>query len=235
MSRTCCPATYPPGDDGLVFPAPNGGPIRWSSWRARYFTPAVALPASARRPIRAQALGRVDHGGLGRIAARGRPSCGAPLGRDDESIRAPVRRARRRDRRGRRSHRPRGRRAGKSRARCAPPARPLGHRIGDGPADRPLTCGFTVGARVSNPRPSPCKGDTNAQVRALSSGSGVPLSTSEYLGVPSACYAGVMRHAFHTLHISRSAIHDAATVAVGIGLRLDASELGEDIHGSSDH
>jgi integrase len=34
--------TYPPGGGGLVFPAPNGGPIRWSSWRARYFTPAVA-------------------------------------------------------------------------------------------------------------------------------------------------------------------------------------------------
>lgn len=34
--------THPPGDDGLVFPPQNGGPIRWSSWRARYFAPAVA-------------------------------------------------------------------------------------------------------------------------------------------------------------------------------------------------
>jgi integrase len=33
--------TYPPAGDGLVFPAPMGGPIRWSSWRARYFAPAV--------------------------------------------------------------------------------------------------------------------------------------------------------------------------------------------------
>jgi integrase len=41
---TSCPhlGTYPPGGGGLVFPAPNGGLIRWSSWRARYFTPAVA-------------------------------------------------------------------------------------------------------------------------------------------------------------------------------------------------
>lgn len=36
------------------------------------------------------------------------------------------------------------------------------------------------------------KGETNLQVRALSSESGLPLSTAEYLGVPSARYAGVM-------------------------------------------
>ncbi len=60
----------------------------------------------------------------------------------------------------------------------------------------PLTKVFLWWAlRDSNPRPSPCKGDTNVQVRALSSGSGVPLSTSEYLGVPSACYADVMQSA----------------------------------------
>jgi integrase len=34
-------ATYPPAPDGLIFTAPRGGPIRWSSWRARYFALAV--------------------------------------------------------------------------------------------------------------------------------------------------------------------------------------------------
>ncbi len=43
--------------------------------------------------------------------------------------------------------------------------------------------------RVSNPRPSPCKGETNMQVRALSCGNVVSLSTVEYLGVPLRCYA----------------------------------------------
>ena len=46
--------------------------------------------------------------------------------------------------------------------------------------------------RVSNPRPSPCKGEKDAQVRALTCPNGVHWSTAEYLGVLPACYAGVM-------------------------------------------
>lgn len=34
-------AEYGPSDDGLVFTAPQGGPIRWSSWRRRYWKPAL--------------------------------------------------------------------------------------------------------------------------------------------------------------------------------------------------
>ena len=43
------------------------------------------------------------------------------------------------------------------------------------------------------PRPSPCKGEKDPQVRALTCGNGVRWSAAEYLGVPSACYAGVMQ------------------------------------------
>jgi signal transduction histidine kinase len=41
--------------------------------------------------------------------------------------------------------------------------------------------------RDSNPRPSPCKSETNVQVKALSSTNGVPLSPSPYRRVPSGC------------------------------------------------
>ena len=47
--------------------------------------------------------------------------------------------------------------------------------------------------REPNPRPSPCKGEAKVLVRALSCKNGVSLSTAEYLGVPSGCYAGVMQ------------------------------------------
>jgi hypothetical protein len=45
---------------------------------------------------------------------------------------------------------------------------------------------------VSNPRPSPCKGGTSVLVKALLVTNRVNLSTSQYLGVPVRCYAGVM-------------------------------------------
>jgi hypothetical protein len=47
--------------------------------------------------------------------------------------------------------------------------------------------------RNSNPRPSPCKGEENMQVRELTSESAVPSGPSPYLRVPSSCYAVVMR------------------------------------------
>ncbi len=52
---------------------------------------------------------------------------------------------------------------------------------------------FLWALRESNPRPSPCKGETNTQVRALSCPNALPLRTAEYLAVPSARYAGVMQ------------------------------------------
>ena len=62
------------------------------------------------------------------------------------------------------------------------------------PRKRLLTCEFTSWAlRDSNPRPSPCKGETDLLVRALSCGNALPLSTSEYLRVRSSRYADVMR------------------------------------------
>jgi len=50
-----------------------------------------------------------------------------------------------------------------------------------------------VGAEGLNPRPSPCKGEKNLQVRALNSRNALPLSTAEYLGVRLSCYADVMQ------------------------------------------
>src|SRR5438552_10493095 len=47
--------------------------------------------------------------------------------------------------------------------------------------------------RDSNPRPSPCKSETNLLVRGLSCDFGVQLSTAQYLGLPGSCYAVVMR------------------------------------------
>lgn len=35
-------ATYPPGSDGLIFTAPEGGPIRRNTFRSRFWLPAVA-------------------------------------------------------------------------------------------------------------------------------------------------------------------------------------------------
>src|SRR3954451_21916730 len=43
--------------------------------------------------------------------------------------------------------------------------------------------------RGSNPRPSPCMGETKPQARALTTDSRVPVSTPQYLGVPLRCYA----------------------------------------------
>src|SRR5688572_3720192 len=54
---------------------------------------------------------------------------------------------------------------------------------------------FRWALRESNPRPSPCKGEKEVLVRALSRENVLPLSTAEYLGVPSACHAGVMHAA----------------------------------------
>ena len=34
--------TYPPGPDGLIFTAPEGGPIRRNTFRSRFWLPAVA-------------------------------------------------------------------------------------------------------------------------------------------------------------------------------------------------
>ena len=48
---------------------------------------------------------------------------------------------------------------------------------------------FWWALRGSNPRPSPCKGGTNTQVRALCGSDRVPVSTPQYLGVPLRCYA----------------------------------------------
>ena len=47
--------------------------------------------------------------------------------------------------------------------------------------------------RDSNPRPSPCNGEENVQVRRVSSCFGMPLSAAECRGVPSGRYAIVMR------------------------------------------
>ena len=47
--------------------------------------------------------------------------------------------------------------------------------------------------RDSNPRPSPCKGNRNMQVRTLSRANLVPLSICEYLGVPVSRGAGVVQ------------------------------------------
>ncbi len=47
--------------------------------------------------------------------------------------------------------------------------------------------------RVSNPRPSPCKGEPNALVRGLSSENGVPVGPSRYLGVEPGRDADVMQ------------------------------------------
>jgi hypothetical protein len=49
-----------------------------------------------------------------------------------------------------------------------------------------------MGAEGLEPRPSPCKGETNAQVRALTSVNVVPSGPSAYLRVLSSCYAVVM-------------------------------------------
>ena len=46
--------------------------------------------------------------------------------------------------------------------------------------------------RVSNPRPSPCKGEPNVQVRGLSSWNGVPVGAAPYLAVEPARDADVM-------------------------------------------
>jgi hypothetical protein len=47
--------------------------------------------------------------------------------------------------------------------------------------------------RDSNPRPSPCKGEMNMQVKDLSRRFQVDPGTCPYLGVPVSCYANVMR------------------------------------------
>jgi hypothetical protein len=84
-----------------------------------------------------------------------------------------------------------------------------------------VLCSFTSWAlRVSNPRPSPCKGEKDAQVRALTCRIAVPWSTAEYLGVPSACYAGVMRSP-----LISSTFHE----------RCRKEGLVEGVDGSSDH
>ena len=49
--------------------------------------------------------------------------------------------------------------------------------------------------RVSNPRPSPCKGEEEVLVRGLTCGFGCRLSTSEYVRCHLSCYADVMRGA----------------------------------------
>ena len=56
-----------------------------------------------------------------------------------------------------------------------------------------LQCFCWWALRESNPRPSPCKGETNVLVRALSREKGEPLSTAECLVVPWARYADVMQ------------------------------------------
>ena len=47
--------------------------------------------------------------------------------------------------------------------------------------------------RVSNPRPSPCKGEEEVLVSGLTCGFGCRLSACEYVGVHLRCYASVMQ------------------------------------------
>jgi hypothetical protein len=47
--------------------------------------------------------------------------------------------------------------------------------------------------RVSNPQPSPCKGEEEMLVRGLSSSNGCHRIALVYLGVLLRCYAGVMQ------------------------------------------
>ena len=63
---------------------------------------------------------------------------------------------------------------------------------------RPVCCRWAL--RVSNPRPSPCKGEPNVLVRGLSSENDVPVSPSQYLGVEPARDADVMQAVVGRVH-----------------------------------
>ena len=54
--------------------------------------------------------------------------------------------------------------------------------------------------RVSNPRPSPCKGEANLQVSALSRCFACHSSALVYLGVLPSCYASVMQNVSYVGH-----------------------------------
>ena len=88
--------------------------------------------------------------------------------------------------------------------------------------------------RESNPRPSPCKGETNLLVRALIWGNALSLSTAEYLAVPSARYADVMQGAEGKPHSVRVVTRSLIELRLRLHLAPKAGGAADGDHGESD-